>query len=177
MAFKFNESTASEFIKESDNTFQQKCDRSKRLSDPAMYDELKTSLKAIAGRTFPDFTIEVFFFGSRMMGLADDNSVLDIFINIGDNYDSNFTFDLHQLKKLHKLGAVLDKDRSWRFHKSVERGNVPTIILKYLPMKLNCKYCFSQLFHVLSTQYSELNCNFFQAKLISTTAFPLRTPS
>lgn len=56
--------------------------RSDILSYEEIYDNLKFDLEELL-RNYYD-NVEVHFFGSRLMGLADDKSNLDIFVEIGN---------------------------------------------------------------------------------------------
>lgn len=76
-----------------------------------------------------------------MMGLADDDSVLDIFIDIGGNYYSNVSE--HQSQRINGLAEVIEKNSSWKI---LYKSEYPEILLEYLPMKLCCKFFIIDLY-------------------------------
>lgn len=71
----FNQNEIIQFLTDADRSLLGLVTKAKRLSKEASYVNLKQSLESINGTAY--------FFGSRMMKLADKSSDLDIFLDIG----------------------------------------------------------------------------------------------
>lgn len=140
-SFNFQASKACDVIRTSEKDIEKLCERSKQLSDPYNYGNIRQNLTTLATSAFPSFAVEVFFFGSRIMGVADDDSDLDIFVDIGGNYHSGISISDHKLQ-LEKLADVLKTVGSWEVKKVIHETTVPIIVSRYLPMKLDCKFLF-----------------------------------
>lgn len=136
----FNAFKAREFLQTSESTVAQMCERSRQLSDPAAYEDIKQNLESLARELFPNTAIEVYFFGSRIYGLADSDSDLDILLDIGGNYHLKAPSRNDQIEKLVKLSETLDSSRAWKVLKFLEKTTVPIIMVRRLENYRNCKF-------------------------------------
>lgn len=71
----------SDFLNRCDSTVKPMFLKSEFLKDEKRYEELKEQLELLLEEHYEN--VKVHFFGSRIIGLADDESDLDIFIEIG----------------------------------------------------------------------------------------------
>jgi len=85
------------------------------------------------------------------MGVADDDSDLDIFIEIGGNYRSNIS-KKEQIDRLHVLAEAFEKSSVWKVKTVLDKTTVPIIMLEYLPMKLDCDVSVANGFAVENTK-------------------------
>lgn len=134
----FSPNTAREFIKTSDSVVARMQETSKKLQDPSSYEPVLQSLKELARGQFPYSTIEVHAFGSRVIGVASDESDLDIFVEIDGSFCSQYLVSQVHDAKYRKLASAVENSRQWLVKERVLRTAVPIIICDYLPMKLNC---------------------------------------
>ena len=70
-----------DFLSSCDTIVNSLCSKGVALMDETEYDGIKMSLEALLRKHYD--TVKVYFFGSRFIGLANDNSDLDIFVDIG----------------------------------------------------------------------------------------------
>lgn len=130
----FNAIIAREFLKTSDNVVSRMRESSKKLTDRGIYEPIRQNLKALACSQFPNSDIEVHFFGSRVIGVATDQSDLDIFIEI-----ENASRD-DQEKNFKKIASAVEIDTNWHVKEQLLKTAIPIIICVYKPMNLNCKF-------------------------------------
>lgn len=137
----FNEFAASFYLNKSDEIVNKLCIKSKDLTVMSNYEEIRQKITIAVQKIFPGSTIQVHFFGSRIIGLAGDESDIDIFINIDERFYSSYAksnkYD-HQLNDVAK--ALRENPREWRIKKSVLKARIPLITCIYKPMGLECKY-------------------------------------
>lgn len=128
-------------MKTSDSVVATMCETSKKLTDPAIYEPIRQNLKALALAQFPN-SAEVHFFGSRTMGLAIDESDLDIYVEIG-GADNKVKYD--------KIASALEVNNAWEVKAKID-ATVPIIVCVYLPMKLDCDISVENGMSVKNTQ-------------------------
>ena len=76
------------FINNCDRTINFMCNQSQALKDEQQYEKIKLDLKLLLGNYADNAKIHLF--GSRIIGLAKDDSDLDIFIEIGNLWRAFF---------------------------------------------------------------------------------------
>lgn len=135
----FSVKRARDFLKTSDNVVYQMRETSKKLTDYRIYEPIRQSLMTLASSQFPNSIIDVHFFGSRVMGVATDQSDLDIFVEINGNYCSMYDVSQEHEQKYIKLASAVEKNNAWLVKERVLRAAIPIIICVYLPMKLDCR--------------------------------------
>lgn len=136
----FSPYKARDFLRSSNDIVIQSRETSKKLADIALYDSIRKNLEAIGEKNFPYSNIKIHFFGSRIIGLATEESDLDIFVEIDDNFCSNSERSWDHDEKYSKLASKVETDGCWEVKERVLRTAVPIIISIYLPMKLNCEF-------------------------------------
>lgn len=138
----FNAEIAHDFMKTSEQVVKEMAEKSEKLCDvQTMFNPIRNNLISIGKTLFPNSTIEIHFFGSRIIGLASDASDLDIFMEIDGNFcealgeANNFERD-HRFRK---LASAIQTNNEWIFKKSISKTSVPIVICVYSPMKVDCK--------------------------------------
>lgn len=108
------------------------CD-SKRLANMRLYEEVYYDLLAKVKSGV------IHFYGSRIMGLANPNSDLDVFIDL---YGSFHTGNRHHIaQKLVKVWRQkLQNDKNWSVKIALPEATVPVLRCIYLPKMLKCKF-------------------------------------
>lgn len=134
----FNVNLASNFSKTSDSDVVAMCETSRKLSDTSQYNMVRESLISLGKNRFGKEAIDVYFFGSRIIGLATEASDLDIFVDIGRRFRASHDVRMH-FSRFQKMLHLLRINSDWRVIKSVLRTPVPVINSDFLAMKLNCE--------------------------------------
>ena len=138
----FNADIARDFMKTSDQIVKQMAEKSKKLVDvEEMFKPIRNNLMSITQAQFPNSSIDIHFFGSRVIGVATDESDLDIFIEIDGKYSvsSDVKNDLGHDNKFTKLVSAVQANNDWIFQKSILKTAVPIVTCIYSPMNINCK--------------------------------------
>lgn len=146
----FNEKAALTFLLASDKTVTEAAFKSRQLKDKSLYAGIAKNIELLVTNSF-GANCEVNFYGSRIIGVGNEQSDLDIFVMIDRKtyslYVSRFTdssllsrgrFSEHSAK-FHKMINVLRSSPAWKVNKFVEKTAVPVICVEYLPMQLECK--------------------------------------
>lgn len=136
---KFNADHAQIFLKDYMEKVHGMRDKSKQLKDTSQYASIGENVKKLIGTAFPHSSIEVHFFGSRIIGLGTDESDLDIFVDIDGKFFSTYTPGNENDNRFHKVASALENSREWRVTKRVLRTRVPVINCIYNSTKWNCK--------------------------------------
>lgn len=85
-----NEVDSSEFFRKCDSTVNAMFNKSEELKEETYYDDFKSDFEALLENNFKNVVVHLF--GSRLIGLANKNSSLDIFVEIGKLL--NLTFEV-----------------------------------------------------------------------------------
>lgn len=163
----FNSVEAQSFLKDYNGLVRIMSEKSKQLQNQSQYDRIRQSITALATRDF-GVSIEVYFFGSRIIGVATGQSDLDIYVCIGKK-----TFQMHsqsneQEAMLQKLKEALQSSGAWESKSHAFKTPAPVLFNKFKPMNLDCKLLNSMKLHTY------LTLKFLsQATLASSTAWLL----
>lgn len=112
---------------------------SKRLTDLSRYEIVRKNLESIADRTFGSLTSKVHFYGSRVIGVASEESDLDIFVEIDGNFSSSYGISSNNDQRFNMMEMALHDSGDWQVEKSILKTNVPLFITVFRPLKLDCK--------------------------------------
>lgn len=152
----FNRNGIIQFLRESDRSLVGIVKKSENLSNEAIYADVKRSLTGINGTAY--------FFGSRMMKLADKRSDLDIFLDIGKYFLRNDDGRLSHLPPtnlqipdgnyywkplghdtavscLRQIEDVLKKNSQWKVENVVIGARIPVLKAIFVPRNLKCEFC------------------------------------
>lgn len=159
----FNSFTAGIFIECHDQIIAKRCNTSKLFSNLSKYKPIQKDIIALVADAPLGPSAEVFLFGSRVIGVAEATSDLDIYVCIdGKSYSMNNKTEDHK-NALFALKRALVKSKNWTCQMGESRHElpsttvsnyvltvvanavVPVIKATYVPMKLECKlwlfYC------------------------------------
>lgn len=134
----FDATVATNFLRTSDDIIRQLCRRSEQLAEREFYTQIRQSLTLWASVAFKDSNIEVYYFGSRFMGLGDDNSDLNIFVDLGETYYLKYLNKTEEF--LSKFEKEMKKNRTWKVKPTVPRSNYPNIVCEWQIKNLECKF-------------------------------------
>jgi DNA polymerase sigma len=124
--FKFDAGRASVFMFQSDELVSRLSMRSSVLKDESLYEEIEIILQLKSVQSFG-----VHFFGSRIIGVATDESDLDIFIDEKEKTQSD--------TQLEDFKEYFQKSLFWSGSRALSRASVPIITSWYRPMNLQCE--------------------------------------
>lgn len=141
----FNVSKAVDFLKTSDNVIAVLSFNSKQFKNIENYSEIESSIKDLVLKSL-SLPSKVDFYGSRVIGVASNDSDLDIFLNIEDTtYQMYVQNDEHD-KRFNKVAIEIRKSEKWKLKELIVNTPVPVIVATFLPMELDCKF-----FHSITT--------------------------
>lgn len=133
--FCLNRATARDFLEDADAAIASILYSSKGIEK---FQPIVESLKSLLSPRFGD--IKIHFYGSRIIGVADESSDLDIFIDIGGKYYSGFEVTQHDRMCLDFIGKELSKSRQWTFLNKIPHARVPIIVAEFKELRLSCKF-------------------------------------
>lgn len=109
------------------------------------YEIIENDLFNLARPLFPNQSIKVYKFGSRVSGIGTRDSDLDIFIDIGDtynNYENRASeLTLANLKKVHV--ALKNRPKAWKGLVVIDKARVPIIKVIHAKTGIECDINFS----------------------------------
>lgn len=120
--------------------------------------ELEDEIMELLKKKFPTSTICVYSFGSRIMGIADRDSDLDIYVQIGELFSSlqpnltifiilgnfyDYTGNRPNLALQEGIASAFYNQPEWRVRAIHRGGYCPIVLLRYLPLNLNIDISFS----------------------------------
>ncbi|XP_055851128.1 terminal uridylyltransferase Tailor [Episyrphus balteatus] len=124
--------------------FNENLEVAKKLVHSPDYIEIENELLKLIRPAFPDQTVKINFFGSRLSGIGTLHSDLDIFIDIGGVFN---TFEnrpsAETKKKLQTVQGILSKNSQWSQLIAIQNARVPILKILYKPKFLNCDIGFS----------------------------------
>jgi len=137
----FDINKAKSFLAESDHAIESLSKKSKEHTNLSSYENLKTSLGHICYLLYTKGDQEqvrqrIRFYGSRIIGLATDESDLDIFLDFGRKFD---VFKTGYERDYSYLEANLNLNTDWRVVETVNKYRYPKIEAIYLPTGLRCR--------------------------------------
>ncbi|XP_050519951.1 uncharacterized protein LOC126893621 [Daktulosphaira vitifoliae] len=113
------------------------------LTEIEKLNKICASVRKIGVNLFPDF-IELYVFGSRIYGLAMENSDVDLFLDIGNTFNGSISEDCDkQVFFVEKFANELTKYKT--VFKNIEKicdARVPIVKFYHIPTKLNCDISF-----------------------------------
>lgn len=134
----FNGAKAHDFLLDYKDKVEELTQTSKYLKDLSNYTQIEKSIEKSAASEFG--YVDVHFFGSRIIGLATNESDLDIFVDVtGDKFYKTFRVSPEHDANYRKLASAIDRSSRWIIKEKVLRTSVPIIITVYRPTSLNCK--------------------------------------
>jgi DNA polymerase sigma len=135
MTLNFSEHKAQDFLHRCNSLVASSTRTSKKLADLSQYEKIRDSITCLASRGFG--SVDVYFFGSRIIGVASEESDMDIFVDTGGNFNSSYAS--RNDAQFQKFASALSLGRDWLINKKVLRTRVPIVIAVYRPLGLNCK--------------------------------------
>jgi predicted nucleotidyltransferase len=144
--FKFDSFQAQSFLTNCDSVVQELFKIS--TTKNARFEEMRNGLKTTLYPTFGNVTVR--FYGSRVIGVGTLQSDLDIFVDIGGKFNSDYEFTPLDEENFIKMEAALNSSPDWKVEGCVKKSYVPIINATYTAMRLKCKLLKNQKFHNLT---------------------------
>lgn len=135
----FSSAKADNFLKNHEEVVKRLQAKSKQLTYLSQYNCVRDSIKKSVSAAFPHSSIEIHFFGSRIIGLGSDESDLDIYVDIDGKFHSTYVQGSDHDNKFQRVASALDANQDWTVKERVLRTRVPVIISVYRPLMWDCK--------------------------------------
>lgn len=126
------------------NFFTEKLAVAKKLFNLPEYSEIETELLKLIRPAFPDKSVKIYYFGSRMAGIGTVHSDLDIYVDIGgvfNNFENRPSEET--IKKLQIVQGLLAKNAKWTQLIAIQNARVPILKVLYKPKLMDCDIGFS----------------------------------
>ncbi|XP_073830838.1 tailor [Musca autumnalis] len=121
------------------------------------YKEIENDLLELLKPMFPNESIRIYKFGSRMSGIGTRDSDLDLFIDIGDTFKTyqNRATD-STLAKLNRVDKALkNHKKSWKSVVAVKGARVPILKVLHASTSIECDINFSNSLGHINTKLME----------------------
>ncbi|XP_044312864.1 terminal uridylyltransferase Tailor [Drosophila rhopaloa] len=128
------------------NVFKDKYPIADKLKVIPEYDIIEQDLCKLLTPGFPKQQLRIYKFGSRITGIGQRSSDLDVFVDIGNTFHtfehraSNTT--ITKLRAMRKFFCGSD---DWRIINVIEQARVPIIKTCHLPTGIECDICLNSL--------------------------------
>lgn len=121
------------------------------------YNVIEQDLLTLIEPLFPNKSVKIYMFGSRLTGIGTRESDLDIFIDIGETFNVfQNRADGETLNKLKKVGnAFLNHHRSWKGLEQVDKARVPILKVIHAHTSIECDINFSNSLGTINTKLLE----------------------
>ncbi|XP_022222061.1 terminal uridylyltransferase Tailor [Drosophila obscura] len=110
------------------------------------YDVIEADLIKVLTPVFPNSQMRIYKFGSRITGIGTRCSDLDVFVDIGNTFE---TFEHRASKdtlgKLRAMRPVFCSSNKWRIINVIEQARVPIIKVSHLLTGIECDICLNSL--------------------------------
>lgn len=113
-------------------------DTSKELQSRS-YQAVKDNIALICQNAFPHSTIHVHLFGSRVIGVATEESDLDIFVDINGNFFLTYIASQENDERFNTLLSAISQSKVWQVKSHFSKTPVPVVKSVFLPQRLECK--------------------------------------
>ncbi|XP_037899423.1 terminal uridylyltransferase Tailor-like isoform X1 [Glossina fuscipes] len=128
-----------------------------KLKSIPEYDVIETQLLSLVKPLFPNEPLRVYRFGSRLTGIGERDSDVDIFLDIGDTFkifeNRASQGTIEKLKKVFK--AMKNVPKIWKIVVKVDKARVPIIKAYNDSTGIECDIGFSNSLGVLNTKLIE----------------------
>lgn len=128
------------------NVFKDKYPIADKLKVIPEYDVIEQDLCKLLSPGFPKQPLRVYKFGSRITGIGNRSSDLDLFVDIGNTFHtfehraSNAT-----VAKLRAMRKFFCDSEDWRLINFIEQACVPIIKTCHLPTGIECDICLNSM--------------------------------
>lgn len=130
---------AQEFLEIHNSVVSQMTKKSNQLKDLKQYEPIRESISALCKAAKK--SAETQFFGSRVIGLATEDSKLDVYVCIEGKTYNMFVKSVDQHQELKSLSSTIHASSDWEKKSYVLCTPVPILSCTYLAMDLECKLC------------------------------------
>lgn len=122
-----------------ENEIVQQSEISRKLQSEAQYESIRSDLISMAENVF-GYDIKVHFYGSRVIGLASNDSDLDIFVEIGNSHGNSFNSNKKKSEHFYIMTGAIRNNAHWKITTVIASAAVPLITAVYLPMNISCEF-------------------------------------
>uniref|UniRef100_A0A1A9ZNU8 Poly(A) RNA polymerase mitochondrial-like central palm domain-containing protein n=1 Tax=Glossina pallidipes TaxID=7398 RepID=A0A1A9ZNU8_GLOPL len=128
-----------------------------KLKSIPEYEVIETQLLSLVKPLFPNEPLRVYRFGSRLTGIGERDSDVDIFLDIGDTFKIFENRASHgTIEKLNKVfKAMKNLPKIWKIVVKVDKARVPIIKVYNDSTGIECDIGFSNSLGVINTKLVE----------------------
>ncbi|XP_036334670.1 terminal uridylyltransferase Tailor-like isoform X1 [Rhagoletis pomonella] len=121
------------------------------------YDVIENSLSDILKEVFPDKSIEMYKFGSRITGIGTENSDLDIYVDIGGRFNEFEHAATAETLQIFDRAYYVFKNKTidWRLNHAARGARIPILKLTNTRTKIKCDVGFSNSISYCNKQMLE----------------------
>ncbi|CRL01908.1 CLUMA_CG015185, isoform A [Clunio marinus] len=141
-----------------DSLVKEMTEVSRKQQDLSNYENISENLKQMIRASFHE-EVQIHFFGSRIIGLAEKDSDLDIYIEFNKSFFANAIISKTNDERLLKLAKIICHAPNWCLKETVLRTRIPIIISVYNPLNMDCDISTT---NGLSTENSKLLAYLFK---------------
>ncbi|XP_013099459.2 terminal uridylyltransferase Tailor [Stomoxys calcitrans] len=117
------------------------------------YNDIENDLLGLIKPLFPNQSIKVYKFGSRICGVGSRDSDLDLFVDIGDTfkiYENRASKEtLAKMQVVQK--ALKNHPKTWKCLVAVDKARVPILKIIHAPTSIECDINFSNSLGYVNT--------------------------
>lgn len=137
----FDPIKADNFLSKSRDVITEMTAKSAELKDPAKYQHIQRRLAGVCNLIYQYSSTDVHFFGSRVIGVATDESDLDVYVVTEGSYEVPFVRSEANDRRFRNLVKALKIENVWwDFKSAFPDARIPTMTFTYLPSKIDCEY-------------------------------------
>ncbi|XP_058451299.1 terminal uridylyltransferase 7-like [Malaya genurostris] len=111
------------------------------IVNSSAHEKIADNLIELFKENFPK--MKVYMFGSRITGLANKGSDLDLFLDAEDCYDGKIYSKTRQATLIYLLDEVLSRSKDWSKLAAVTGARTPILRARYKPEKIYCDISFA----------------------------------
>lgn len=134
----FNVETARAFLETSNEDVDRASEVSESLKNISKYSVVAKNIEDLITISF-GVSVEVQFYGSRVIGVATEKSDLDVFVKIDGRSYQLYVHEPKHIEWFNKLAEVIRSSGDWHVKNILNQTPVPVIFTKYLPLQLDCE--------------------------------------
>ncbi|XP_036334712.1 terminal uridylyltransferase Tailor-like [Rhagoletis pomonella] len=128
-----------------------------KLKQVPEYDIIENSLSDMLKKVFPDKSIKMYKFGSRITGIGTRNSDLDIYVDIGGRFNEfEHGASAETLKIFDRVHDIFKKNAiDWCMNRAIRGARVPILRMTNTRTNIECDVGFSNSISYCNTQMLE----------------------
>lgn len=137
----FDQIKADSFLGKSRDVIPEMTAKSLELKDAALYQHIRRRIANVCNLIYQYSSTDVHFFGSRVIGVATDESDLDTYVVTEGSFELPYVRSEANDRRFRNLVKALKIENvMWEFKYARTDARIPVMSFTYLPMKVDCEY-------------------------------------